>query len=217
MIRRLIAAAVLLVAAVLLALFARDTWHWSRALHDADTRAANGYVLPGAWAAHTTLPAGLVRQALAIDDDLAFRRAATEALREDARAPDTRDQRQRTILESTLVRISRTDENAARAASAADDLGVLMYSDPPSPNNAKNPYQDPTQGASSGELSPSQKALAEFQLAVRLDPSNAIAQRNLEVLLRETDQTTKIDTPRRGAGDAAGTKGSGSRAPGHGY
>jgi hypothetical protein len=217
MIRRLVGACVLLACAAVLVLFAHDTWHWSRALRDGDARAAAGYTPPEAWDAATALPAGLVRGLLRIDDDLGYRRTVAAALREDARAPDARQPRERTVLESALVRISRTDASPARAASAADDLGVLFYYDPPTPSNAKNPYQDPTQGVPSGALSPSQKALAEFQLAARLDPTNTVALRNLEVLLREVDQTSKVDTPRHGAGENAGTKGSGSRLPGHGY
>jgi hypothetical protein len=217
MIRRLVGAGALLAAAVFLVLVARDAWHWQRAIRDADARAALGYVSPEAWRAHTTLPAGLTRGLLAIDDDLAFRSAAMDALRENAHTPTPQQQRARSIVESELVRISRGDADPARAASAADDLGVLLYFDPPSPSNAKNPYEAPGQAPASGEQSPAEKALAEFELAVRLDPSNATAQRNLEVLLRQTKPPSKEQTPRAGAGERYGAKGSGARLPGHGY
>lgn len=217
MIRRLVAAAVVLVLAVLLALVARDAWHWSRAMRDADARASLGYVSPGAWNAQTTLPSHLVRRLLGIDDDLAYRQAAMGALNAYAHVPTAQQQRQRSILESALARISRGDSDRVRAASAADDLGALLYFDPPSPGNAQNPYQDPSLAPASGDLSPSQRALDQFTLAARLDPENATAQRNLEVLLREASRSSKNQTTRVGVGERLGTKGSGSRLPGHGY
>lgn len=217
MIARLVAAAAMLAVAVLLLLFARDTWHWARAMRDADARAATGYVGPGAWNAQTTLPSGFVRRILALDDDLTFRREVVQALRQAAHVPEAKEQRERLVLESALARLSRDDGDPARAASAADDLGALLYFDPPSPGGAPNPYQDPSQAAPSGVQSPSEKARAEFELAVRLDPTNAVAQRNLEVLLRETSPTSNRQQPRAGRGERRGTKGAGSRLPGHGY
>lgn len=217
MTRRLALAAVMLAAAVLLLLFARDTWHWQRAMRDADARAALGYVEPTAWAAHTTLPSGLVRSVLGVDDDVAFRRAVEQAMYSSAHPPATTARRQRSIVESTLARLTRSDASPVRAAAAADDLGVLLYFDPPTPSNAKNPYQNPNQAAPSGAQTPTQKALAEFELAVRLDPADATAQRNLETLLRASKQPKKQQTPRAGAGERYGAKGSGARLPGHGY
>jgi hypothetical protein len=216
-IARLLAASAMLAVAVLLVLFARDTWHWSRAMRDADARAATGYVGPEAWNAETTLPPGFVRRVLALDDDLTFRREAVQALRQAAHVPNAKEQRERLVLESALARLSRDEGSPARAASAADDLGALLYFDPPSPSGAQNPYQDPSKAAPSGVQTPSERARAEFELAVRLDPGNAIAQRNLEVLLRETSPTSNRERPRAGRGERRGAKGAGSRLPGHGY
>jgi hypothetical protein len=216
-IRRLVLAALLLAAAAVLLLFARDAWHWQRAMRDADTRAAVCFVQPRAWNADTTLPPGLVRGILAVDDDVTFRQLMSRALLAQAHQPTSEARRGRSILESALARLTRDDPSAARAASAADELGVLLYFDPPTPSNAKNPYQNPNQAAPSGAQTPSQKALAQFELAVRLDPGNATAQRNLETLLRASQKSKKQQTPRAGAGDRFGTKGSGARLPGHGY
>jgi hypothetical protein len=200
-----------------LLLFARDAWHWQRAMRDADTRAAVGYVAPSAWVAHTTLPSGLVRGLLGVDDDVAFRRTIEQALFTNAHKPTTESHRGRSIVESALARLARDDRDPARGATAADDLGVLLYFDPPTPSNAKNPYENPNQAAPSGAQTPTQKALAEFELAVRLDPADATAQRNLETLLRASQKSKKQQTPRAGAGERFGTKGSGARLPGHGY
>jgi len=216
-IRRLAAAAVMVAVAVVLLLLARDAWHWQRALKDADARAAVGYVPPGAWSAQTTLPSSLVRGLLGVNDDLEFRRTIEQALYTNAHKPTTAAHRGRSIVESALARLTRDDPSPARAAAAADDLGVLLYFDPPAPGNAANPYQNPNQAAPSGAQTPTQRALAEFQLAVRLDPSDTTAQRNLESLLRASKTTRKQRTPRAGAGQHIGTKGSGALAPGHGY
>lgn len=217
MIGRFLLAAAMLAVAVVLLLFARDAWHWQRAMRDADARAAVGFVQPRAWNAHTTLPASAVRRILAVDDDVAFRQLMSRALLAQAHQPTSEARRGRSILESALARFTRDDTSPARAASAADDLGVLLYFDPPTPSNAKNPYQNPNQAAPSGAQTPSQKALAQFELAVRLDPADATAQRNLETLLRASQKSKKQQTPRAGAGDRFGTKGSGARLPGHGY
>lgn len=217
MIRRLVAAGVMLAVAVVLLLAARDAWHWERALRDGDARAALGYVPPRTWRAQTTLPSHFVRGLLGIDDDLAFRRTMEQALYGNAHRPTTEARRGRSILESALARLTRDDTNPVRAAAAADALGVLLYFDPPTPGNAKNPYQNPNEAAPSGAQTPTQKALAQFELAVRLDPENAVAQRNLETLLRASQKPKKQQTPRSGAGERYGTKGSGARLPGHGY
>ena len=217
MIVRLSGAVALLAAATVLLLFARDAWHWQRAFQDADKRAAAGYVDPAAWSADTALPSGLVRTMLGVDDDLTFRTAVEQALRQSQHIPTAQQERERSIVESELARVSRADPNPERASTVADDLGVLAYFDPPAPANAKNPYQNPANAGPSGAQTPSQRALGEFELAVRLDPNNATAQRNLEVLLRESKQTKKQQTPRAGAGERFGAKGSGARLPGHGY
>lgn len=217
MIRRLAAAAVMLAAAVVLLLLARDAWHWQRALKDADARAAVGYVPPSAWDAQTTLPSRLVRGVLGVNDDLSFRRTIEQALYANAHKPTSDLRRGRTIVESALARLTRDDANPVRAATAADDLGVLLYFDPPTPSNAANPYQNPNQAAPSGAQTPTQRALDQFELAVHLDPNDATAQRNLESLLRASDTTKKQKTPRAGSGERLGQKGSGALAPGHGY
>jgi hypothetical protein len=217
MIRRLVAAGAMIAAAVFLLLVARDTWHWSRAMRDGDARAALGSAPPQAWNAHTTLPAKWTRDLLGLNDDIEFRQTMVNTLFQSGSVPTAQEQRQRAVLESALVRISRSDTDTARASIAADTVGVLFYFDPPTPGSAQNPYQNQDAAGPSGALSPSDRALAEFQLAVRLDPNNTNAQKNLEILLRETRPEPTNRTPRTGQGDKFGTKGSGSQSPGHGY
>ena len=67
------------------------------------------------------------------------------------------------------------------------------------------------------QLTPEQKAMEQFLLAVRLDPSNDNAQRNLELMLRQPAPPQHKSVPHAGGGDRAGRKGSGAQDPGHGY
>jgi hypothetical protein len=217
MIRRLAAAAALLAVAAVLVLLARDTWRWERAVQDADARAAVGPIAPTAWQADSALPAGLDRRLLGLDDDLAFRQASMQAIRTASHLPTTKTQKQRSILEAALARIARSDPDPARASRAADYLGVLLYTDPPSPDQAANPYDNPTQGGPSSQLTPEQKALAQFLNAVRLDPNDDNAQRNLERMFRQPLPPPHKGVPQPGGGEQVGHKGSGARSPGHGY
>jgi hypothetical protein len=214
---RLVAAAAMLVAAVFLVLLARDVWHWDRAIHDADARAAVAPISDAAWRSQSTLPAALTRRLLGINDDLVFRRAMVQAIRTASRPATTSSQKQRSILETTLARIARDDPDKARASRAADYLGVLLYSDPPTPDQAANAYQDPTQSGPSNQLTPEQKAMVQFLNAVRLDPGNDNAQRNLERMLHQPQPPPHQGSPQPGGGDKFGHKGSGARPPGHGY
>jgi hypothetical protein len=217
MIRRLAAAVAMLAVAAFLVLLARDAWHWQRAVRDADTRAAIAPVSPDAWQVDATLPGGIARRLLGIDDDLAFRRAAMRAIRIASREQSTKTQQQRAIVETALGRIARTDADPVRASRAADYLGVLLYTDPPSPDQAANAYQDPTQAGPSNQQTPEQKAMAQFLNAVQLDPGNDNAQRNLELMLRQPQPPPHQGSPQPGGGDRFGHKGSGARPPGHGY
>ena len=216
MTRRLGAAAAMVVAAGFLTLLARDTWHWSRAGHDADARAALSTVTPRAWQADETLPAGLVRRLLGIDDDLAFRRTAATALQLASQEPTAAGHKQRSIVEAALVRLARGGD-PVRASIAADDLGVLLYADPPSPDQAANAYLDPTQTGPSNLQTPEQKAQLQFTNAARLDPDNDNAQRNLELMLRRPLPAPQKGSPQPGGSERLGHRGSGARPAGHGY
>jgi hypothetical protein len=54
-------------------------------------------------------------------------------------------------------------------------------------------------------------------VAVRIDPSNDNAQRNIELMLRQPQPPPAKGVPQAGGGDRAGRKGSGAQDPGHGY
>jgi hypothetical protein len=214
--RRLLAAAVMLLAAAFLTLLARDTWHWSRAMHDADARAAIAPVSPNAWRADATLPSGLAKRLLGIDDDLAFRATAMRALQTASHTPSAKTQKARSVVEAALARIARGGD-PVRGSIAAGYLGVLLYADPPSPDQAANAYVDPTQTGPSNQQTPEQRAQVQFENAVRLDPGNDNAQRNLELMLRQPTPAPHHGSPQAGGGERLGRNGSGARPAGRGY
>jgi hypothetical protein len=216
---RLVAAGAMLALAASLVLLARDVWHWQRALADADARATLQPIGANAWAADTALPGGFVRRLLGIDDDLTFRRAAMQALALSRSSPSALSGNERILVEAALARIVLTDGNRARASRAADYLGVLLYEDKSTPQQAISPYVNPNaQPAQTGsEQTPEEKAASEFATAVRLDPSNANAKHNLEVMLQQAGPPSQQGSTNPGSGERLGHKGSGSRPPGYGY
>ncbi len=219
MTRRASAAALMLGLSLVLVLLARDVWHWQRAVADADARVALGPIGEEAWDADATLPWGLGRRLLGLDDDLAFRRAAMPAIRASVFKPLTPALRkQRAVTETALARIAFRDPDPVRASLAADYLGVLRYSDPPTPTASRSAYNDPSRsGVPSGDKTPEQEAVAQFETALRIDPGNADAKRNLEALLRQSKPPSERGAPRPGGGERVGNKGAGSRAAGAGF
>jgi hypothetical protein len=211
---RLVAALLLTGCAVFLLLLARDVWHWGRAMHDADARAAVQPVGPDAWNADTVLPGSLVRGVLGINDDLAFRKAVMDTatlIRHHGGSGN-----QQILVETALAHVVLTDPSHARASIAADYLGVLLYGDHTSPQRAISPYYNSKNPGSTSQT-PEQKAIAEFQTAVRLDPGNANAKKNLETLLHTSKPQSQKSQPKPGSGDKVGSKGSGHQLPGYGY
>jgi hypothetical protein len=217
MIVRLAAAAGMLAAAIAVALYAHDVWRWQRAIDDADARARLGHVAVAAWRADTVLPQSWSRSRLGLDDDLAFRRTTAQALAHIAETGDTDNQKTRGIIETALARIVRNDTNRVRASEAANMLGVLLYNDPISPDQAANAYQDPQETGPAEQKTPEEKAEAQFITAVALDPANENAARDLELMLRRPGPPPQRGAPKAAAGEHLGNKGSGAREAGHGY
>jgi hypothetical protein len=215
---RLGLATALLVVAVGLVLLALDAGRWGDAVRDGDEQAVVGQVDPAGWDAGSILPGDPARRLLGVEDDLAFRRTVARAIEAAALGASTRTRKPRSQAETALARVVHGDSSHARASRAADYLGVLLYSDPATPQRAVSPYQNPNELPSSAAAeTPEQKALAEFETAVLLDPANANAKRNLEAMLQQRQPPGRQGTPRAGSGERIGSKGSGSRAAGRGY
>lgn len=190
---RVAAAAVLLVLAVVLALFARDALGWRTSLR-------HGHTSSPAW-----LPGDPARGLLGLGDEIALRRAvrAYEVARATPYGYDqgaTRDQ----VRAAAEVRLSdvAAGRDAAAASQAGTLLGVLVE----------------RAGNVMGGVTADDRAQAAFTAAVERDPANADAKYDLELLLRRT----RARSTRQGAGNGAGSrgrgrKGAGAGTPGRGY
>jgi hypothetical protein len=197
---RLALAALCLVAAGVAVVLARDVWRHEKALRDGDARARAVKVDAHAWDAATLFPGDPARSLLGVDDDVAFRVLYTHAADLAARPPAGERDPQRTLAESALGRLIRTERNLARASQAANVLAVLLFTDPDDPEN-----------------SPAQRALGALQDAVLLDPNNAVAKANLELILRQLTTESPQGRSSPGGGDTGGKGGAGLAPAGRGY
>jgi hypothetical protein len=202
---RLLLAAVLVALAVLLALAARDGWAWGNAIRDGDARASVHAVPAGSWNADEILPFHVARRALAVGDDVRFRRTLMLAIAAANRTVDEKTRRLRAPIEAELARMEKQDGDHARASRAANALGILFFTDP----------GDPT--AQAGEPTQPERALAEFRNAVGLDPDNVTAKRNLELLLQQIRTQSPQGSHKPGGGQKAGNHGAGVGPPGFGF
>ena len=196
---RLVLAGVCLGLAALALLLARDVWLWEKAVRDADRRAQVTRTGTSSWSAATVLPGDPARRLLGIDDDLAYRRlyvgAAQLVSGQSSGAASAR-----TLAEADLGRISRTEKDPVAAAAAANLLGVLFYTDPDDPEN-----------------SPAERAIGAFQDATLLDPQNATAKANLELILRQLSTSELKGRSSPGGGNKGGKGGAGLAPGGKGY
>lgn len=199
----LLATAVACVAgSVLLTLLAADVQTWQRTLRDDDVAALDG-AGSARWQADTTLPFGAARRVLAVDDDIAFRRAVTLFRR--AQAPAQIDRTAptdvRVTAQAALARIVHSDRDRRRASAAANLLGVLALIDATS--------------GTTGSATPIERSVFELQEAVRLDPDNEQAKANLELVYQVASGQATV---RGGAGRTGGPRtGATVATAGHGY
>jgi hypothetical protein len=201
-----IAALLAVAGAAFLAVLALDALRWRGHLEDADLRYAARSGNAEMWEPDTRLPLGLTRELLAVDDDIAYRRAV-QAFRvvNVARPPrDLADVGRRGQVELRLGRLAESDRSAVRRSLAANLRGVLAFEE------ARN------DGGGQAAIF-LRRALGEFRRAIRLDPANEPAKYNLELVLRLLQQTSndsqaggggaRADTPASGAGAASSGSG----------
>jgi hypothetical protein len=144
---------------------------------------------------------------LGLEDDLDARRAlaAFVRTREDVGVAGIRQTRARGEAQAALARVERRTGDPALASRAATMLGILAYEDAvPTPGRTTTPVQ---------------RSLGEFSLAIRLDPANDLAKRNLELVLRIDEagglRPGDVVTPPEAGGQGEG--GAGLSPPGSGY
>ena len=196
--------AVLVLLAVVLALAAHDALSWRSTLDHGDARLTSRPA-SAQWRASTLLPGDPTRSLLALDDDLALRRAVRAFLVAEATPRGFDNGVNQTSVRSRaeiLLSDLAARGSSANASQAGDLLGVLV---------AKA-------GRVTGGVTADDRARAAFEAAVRRDPSNVDAKYNLELLLRRTKATTTRQGPGSGSGALAhGRRGAGAGTPGRGY
>jgi len=202
---RIVVAGALLVLAVLAALLAVDLLRWDAAVRSGDRRFVRD-AAGARWRASTILPGDPAKHVLGLGDGLAFREAAQEfeAVLAVGRGYDNglSEGQTRGELELTLAELARSSDR--RLASRADNLlGILAFAD--------------SQRSGVTAPAPVDRSLADFQAAVRLDPSDDDAKFNLELLLRQLVATGLRRGENGTPGPARGHRGAGGGLPGRGY
>jgi hypothetical protein len=204
--RGFVVPAIVLAIAVFVALLAADVRSRGDALSSGDAL-LSATPATASWRGSSRLPAGLAEELLAIDDDLAARRAlqrfrATAFRR--GRLDNAIDvAADRAETEAALAAVARSSD-AAKATQARTLLGVLTFSD-----FARGG------GKSAGQA---EAAIAYFDGAVRIDPSNEAAKYDLELALRAlAARGVRVGQGSGGATGSTGRKGAGGGIPGRGY
>jgi hypothetical protein len=204
---RLVAAAILVAAAVLLALFASDLRAWEKTMRADDLRLALEERAAPAWRADTVLPSGLSRRLLGLDDDRDLRQAvAAFRAAERAQGPAATGfvrRHLRSDAETALGEVVVERGHPREASQASNLAGILAFAETASGGRAAPPIE---------------RSVGAFQAAVRLDPSNGAAKANLELLLRLLQARGQRVGPNPAPGPrGGGRRGAGSSTPGHGY
>ncbi len=205
--RRWIRPAVLvsaLLASAFLAMLGVDVLRWDRQLEQAELRFASGTGDTGMWTADTYLPADLSGSLLAVDDDVAVRRAiqAFRTSRPGRPVQQFTHVTLRSAAEAELARAGRMEPGPRQEARLMNLRGVLKLEE--------------ARGAPSETSVLLRRAAASFRDAIRKDPDYEDAKFNLELTLRLLQQGGapsggggggRADTPASGAGAASTGRG----------
>lgn len=190
-------------AAVLLLLVAVDVVRVGGSIAESDVRFQARPTLPGGlWDDVGFLPGGTARQAVGVEDDLAYRRAVWLFSRVQPgkvviASPEL--EALRAGAETKLIDASRGEMDPRRRAQLLNLLGLLAL--------------DRFAGDPGDRINIIRGAIDSFQSAVKADPGNEDAKFNLELVLRDFySATAPGSNPDRGraGGKFAGTGRSGS-------
>ena len=175
---RLAALAILLAGmAAVLVLFAVDTRAWQSAVRRDDMRFRALPNHPALWKPSTILPGDPAGAALGKGDTLAWRTALQSFwLTRIGANPQAQEDlpRLRAAAQGKLLRLMGTAKTAQERSGAANLLGVLVITTPVSA------------GSQTAQLQVIRQSIDYFQQAIALDPGDAAAKQNLELLLRAT-------------------------------
>ena len=202
---RTVAAAFLLAVALLLAAAGHDVLAWSGQNERGDVAVARVSSDPNVWQPRTLLPAVLSRALVGTSDDVRFNRALqkVQVLRRTGGDPFFPPLLDLAQVQLAFDEIAHGDDSAAVRSRASELHGVLFF------------QQILLQGAASGDggLGALERAIADLQVAVRLDPANTEAQYILEWLLNAyrpiaIERAGQLNARERRRGDTAGGGGS---------
>lgn len=199
----LAAVIVLACLSALCAVLAADVIRAERAVAQADSRFGAVTGRDGMWEADTTLPDGVVRRLLGVDDDLAYRRAVQRFRLSRPREPVVRFAQlgSRAAADRALARAARSDADPERRSALHNLRGALAL-------------EEARLGSDSTPAL--RRAATQFRLAVELDARNDDARWNLELALRLLSRSGSTSG---GSGERAATpaSGAGSATAGSGY
>jgi hypothetical protein len=190
-------AAAALAGALLLALLGYEALRWDDSLGDDDARFAASPLSEGLWAHDERLPLAPARRLLGLGDDLAYREAVSLYTRSRPGEPTALNPQREALrgnARQALSALSRTDPEQSRRSQAAMLVALLSLGQGDLFQSAEERLQVLRGG------------VGNLQIAVALDPDNAEAKRNLELVL------TSAGLPPSGATDAGGTSDTGDQA-----
>jgi hypothetical protein len=208
----LVVAVACLALAAFLALLAIDASRWRATMRADDVRYR---VSPGEkllWRPRLLAPFAAGTELLALEDDLAFRRAlrAVRASKlHDATVSDPRLAVQRTDAAQRLELVAATDSDPLRRSRAANLIGVLSVA----------AYNAAPTGAFQDRSDLLVNAIAGFEQAIEIDPGNDEAKFNLQVMLARGQGLlpTEASAGRNPLPGGRGARGAGAGEPGSGY
>lgn len=193
-----------LAASAFLAILGVDVMRWDRQLEQASLRFASGTGDLDMWTADTYLPSDLSGRLLAVDEDVAVRRAVQSFRRSRPRrqAQKFTDVARRSAAEAELARAVRLGPGRRQEARLANLRGVLRLEE--------------ARAAPSETSVLLRRAAASFREAIRKDLRYEDAKVNLEITLRLLRRGgspsgggggDRADTPASGAGTASTGRG----------
>jgi hypothetical protein len=198
-------AAACLAVALGSAFLARDVGRRQAALRSGDVAAADATpTRRPSWATVQTVPFGLARRLLAVDDDLAFRRSVALFQRAYRRIPSFDQSLEgiamRVQAETALAHELRNDRERRRASVAANLLGILAFVDATTAQDSSVPIE---------------RSVFEFGDAIHLDPANEQAKANLELVYQQQSVPATVRGSTRHK--RSSQFGASAASQGHGY
>jgi hypothetical protein len=190
-------AAAAFAAALLFALVGFEALRWDDSVAADDARFAASPLSEGLWKHEERLPLAPTRRLLGLSDDLAYRRAVSLYTRSRPGEPTALNPQREALrgnARQALSALSRTDPELSRRSQAAMLVALLSLGQGDLFQSAEERLQVLRGG------------VGNLQIAVAIDPDNAEAKRNLELVL------TSAGLPPSGATDAGGTSDTGDQA-----